>query len=262
MLIDRHWQQQYLKTGAYEHEIARGNVKGAYPFAAYGKLIASSGVTDTLVHDQNGTVLHVPASTGVQMSVVSTSVDDAAAGTGARTIVIEYLNATLDTSIELVTLNGLTPVLTQATDIRWVQAVYVASTGSGLKPAGQIDVTNGGVVYSRVPVGKRSDHSSFRRVPRGKMLYISSMFGGASSGSAATSVLLELVTTQVDGLDQQETGLFYDQAGIALQDSSTTLTLNMPLPVGPGQIVGFVATCDKAATITAGLTGWVEDYVP
>lgn len=259
MIIDRHWQQQYLKTGDYEHEIARGHVKGAYPYSTYGKLIAGSGVTSTLVRDQDGTVLYVPASTGVQMSLVSTSAADAAAGTGARTLVIEYLNGTLDSSVELITLNGLTPVLTQATDIRWVQNMYVATAGSGLAVAGQIDLTHGGVVYSRLATGARANHSSFRRVPRGKMLYITSMFAGSASGTAATSTLVELVTTQVDGLDQQETGLYYKQAGIALQDSSSTLSLKMPLPVGPGQIVGFVATCDKGATITAGLTGWVED---
>jgi hypothetical protein len=255
-MFDRHWLQQYLKVDSYENEVSRGNVRTAYPISSYGRLIAGSGVTSTLIRDQDGTALNVPQS--VQMSVVSTSADDAAAGTGARTLVIEYLNGTLDLSVEMITLNGLTPVNTVATDVRWVQAVHVATAGSGGKAAGNIDIKHNSTVYKRISAGQRNSHSSFKRVPRGKKLYISTMFAGSVSGSAATSTLVELVSTEIDGLNQQETGLFYSQAGIAIQDNSISLSPRMPQPVGEGHIVGFVATCDKGATITAGFTGWVE----
>ena len=254
--VDSHWQQQYTKFGSYENEVSRGNVRGAYPISAYGKLVAGSGVTRTLVRDFDGTTLNVPQS--VQLSVVSTSGNDAAAGTGARTVVIEYLNGDLELSFEVITLNGLTPVTTVATDIRWVEALHIATTGSGKTAAGNISVTNGGTTYGRISANERTMHSSFFRVPAGKQLYITSMYGGSSSGTADTSTILELLTTQVNGLDQQETGLFYTQAGIALQDSSTTLPLTMPFPVSAGHIVGFIATCNKGATITAVFTGWIE----
>lgn len=64
---ERNWQEQYTKFGSYEHEIARGNVRGAYPISGYGKLVASSAVTNTLIQTQDGSVLHVPQS--VQMSM-------------------------------------------------------------------------------------------------------------------------------------------------------------------------------------------------
>lgn len=254
-MIDSHWTQQYTKYGTYEQEIARGNVRGAYPVSAYGKLIASGASTRTLVQTQDGTSLHVPQ--GVQMSLVSTSANDAAGGSGVRTVVLEYLNGDLDYSFELITLNGLTPVNTLATDIRWVYAIHMATAGNGGVAAGNITISNGDT-YAQMTAGQRSSHSSFYRVPRQKTLYVSSMYGGSSSGSAATSVLLEFCTSQIDGLNQQETGLVYSQAGISLQDSSTTLSLNVPLPVAAGHIAGFIATCDKGATITAGFIGWVE----
>jgi len=254
--VDNHWVQQYTKFGSYENEVARGNVRGAYPISSYGRLISGSGVTQQLVRDIDGTVLNVPQS--VQMSIVSTSANDTAVGTGCRSIIIEYLNGDLDLSYELVTLNGLTPVTTIATDIRWVESVYLATAGSGKVAAGNITVSNGGVSYGRITAGQRQMHSSFYRVPRSKMLYISSVYAGSASGNADSSVIIELATTQINGLDQQETGLFYTFAGIALQDSSTTLSLNAPLPVGSGHIVGFVATSDKGSTMTAGFTGWVE----
>lgn len=256
MRTENRWREQYLNTGSYEHEIARGNVRGAYPYAAYGKLTTSGSATNVLVREHDGTTLDVPQ--GVQLSLVSTSTADTAAGTGARTVVVEYLNGDLDYSFEMVTLNGTTPVLTLATDVRWVQAVHVATVGSGTTAAGNISVSNGGLDYLRILTGERTTHNSFTRVPRQRRLFITEMYAASSSGSSASRVLVEGVSTQINGLDQSETGLYYKVAGIALQDNSATLTLTSPFPVNAGQIFGFVATCDKAATITAGYMGWIE----
>lgn len=255
-MTDSHWKQQYTKYGTYEQEIARGNVRGAYPVAAYGKVTSAGAITRTLIQTQDGTVLHVPQ--GVQMSLVSTSAEDAAGGSGIRTVVVEYLNGDLDYSYELVTMNGLTPVTMLATDVRWVYAIRTATAGNTGNAVGTINLTNNSTNYGRVNIGERSSNSSFYRVPRNKTLYVSSIYGGSISGTAATSTLLEFVTTNVDGLNQQETGLFYTQAGVGLQDTSQTLSLTMPLPVTAGHIAGFIATCDKGATITAGFIGWVE----
>jgi len=256
MRTENRWREQYLNTGSYEHEIARGNVRGAYPYGAYGKLTTSGAATDVLIRDDDGTTLVVPQ--GVQLSIVSSSANDSAAGTGARTVVVEYLNGDLDYSFEVVTLNGTTPVLTLATDVRWVQAVHMATAGSGGKAAGNITAANGGVTYLKILAGERTTHNSFTRVPRQRRLFVTQMYAGSSSGSSASRVLVEAVSTQVNGLDQSETGLYYKVAGIALQDSSATLTLTAPLPVNEGQIFGFVASGDKAATITAGYLGWIE----
>lgn len=253
---DHRWVQQYTKFGSFEHEIARGNVRGAYPVATYGRVTTAGAATKTLVRSQDGTVLSVPG--GVQMSIVSTSANDTAAGTGARTIVMVYLNGDLDTSVEVITLNGTTPVNTVATDIRWVQNIYVATAGTGAAAAGVISISAGAVVHSRIAVGDRTSTNSFFRVPRGKRFYVDALYGGSSSGTAAASSIMEMVSTEIDGLNQQETGLFYVVAGIALQDNSTTLSLPMPFPVGEGHIVGFVTTVDKGATIAGGLIGWVE----
>lgn len=253
---DNKWVQQYTKFGSFEHEIARGNVRGAYPMSTYGQVVTAGTVSQTLVRSQDGTVLNVPA--GIQMQVASTDAADAAAGTGVRSIVIVYLNGTLDTSVEVVTLNGTTPVNTVATDIRWVQNIYAATVGSGGKSVGTINVSASGVVYGRMAPSHRAGTNSFFRVPRGKRFYINAIYGGSASGTAATSALMEMVSTEIDGLNQQETGLFYSTAGIALQDNSTTMSLPMPLPVSSGQIVGLIVSTDKGATVAGGLIGWVE----
>lgn len=255
-MTDLHWKQQYTNFGSFEQEISRGNVRGAYPISSYGKVVIGGASSNILVRDQDGTSLVVPQS--VQLTIVSTSESDSADGTGTRSVVIEYLNGDLDLSFEVVTLNGLTPVTTLATDVRWVQSVYVASAGSTGAPVGDITFSHNSDVFGKLMIGERAAHNSFKRVPRNKTMYISSIYAGTSSGTASTTAVIELVTTQIDGLDQQETGLYYKQAGISLQDNSQSMTFAMPFPVSAGHIVGYIATVDKGATITAGFTGWVE----
>lgn len=254
---ERNWQEQYTKFGSYEHEVARGNVRGAYPFSTYGRVEIPGAATNIMVQCQDGTDIVVPQ--GVQMSVASTSADDTVNGTGVRTIVIEYLNGNLDSSFEILALNGTTPVLTQATDIRWVQSIYAATFGSYRKAVGQIDVSNNGNVYARIKVDNRNSHSVFRRIPRNKRLLLTSLSAGSISGNAAAKTIIEVVTSSIDGLDQQETGFLYKIAGVGLQDGSQTRALPSPVAISQGTIIGIVATCDKGAAVTAGLIGWIED---
>lgn len=257
MDIDRRWRQSYTSFGDYEAEVARGNVRGASVVSSYGKASFPGASANVYIQPQLGT--HFPTPQGVQMSLVSSSVNDAAAGTGARTVRLEYLNGSLDTMFETITLNGTTPVLTQATDIRFVQSMQAATFGSLLLTAGTVTLTQGGYTYCQIGTGERTHKSSFRRVPRNKLLMVSSLFAGSNSGTAAARALVQFCTSEISGLDSQETGIIYAHMGVELQDNSLALTNKLPFPVGEGHIYGFVSSTDKSATLTAGITGWLED---
>lgn len=86
------------------------------------------------------------------MEVVSSSANDAAAGTGARTVRVDYLTANYVEASETVTLNGTTPVAMAATSIIAINAITVLTVGSGLTNAGNIDVrtVSGSVVKRRI----------------------------------------------------------------------------------------------------------------
>jgi hypothetical protein len=62
--------------------------------------------------------------------VTSSSADDTAAGTGARTVILNGLDANGNFLAETVTLNGTTPVVTVNSFLRLNRA-YVATSGSG-----------------------------------------------------------------------------------------------------------------------------------
>jgi len=242
----------------YLLSVARGKVSGAQPFGAYGE-ITTGGAASGLLWP-NG-VFTFPAAAGVQMRVVSTSAADAAAGTGARTIDLHYLDADLAEQVETVTLNGTTPVNTVATNIRFIQCMHLVTFGSGKAAAGNISATNlaASENYGYIAAGKLRCSSSLRMVPAGKRLMIDSFYGGGVSGTAAAAVTLHLATPTFDGHDFTVDNLFMPLNAGAFQDMSSGLRIGCPLSFTAGQSVGMTYTTDKAATVVGSWFGWLEN---
>jgi hypothetical protein len=241
-------------------EVARGNVPGASILGSYGELTTAGAVDHHLIWPNPGSPdIPVPPSSGVQMSIVSTSVNDTAGGTGTRTVHIHYLDGNLDPQNEEITLNGTTPVLTVATDVRFIQCMHMDTYGTLQEAAGTITASNGGITYSLIAQGDRRCSSSARRIPRGKMLYIHALWGGSSSGTAAASSTVRLVITYLEGHDYTEDGIGMPYASISVQDGSEALTLLSLFPVPEGSIVALEVTSDKAATISGGFAGYLEN---
>lgn len=79
-----------------------------------------------------------------QRSIVSTSANDSSAGTGARKVQLRYFDqAMVGPWFEIVTLNGLTPVNTQALDICFIERMDVVEVGSQLGNLGTITLKTG-----------------------------------------------------------------------------------------------------------------------
>lgn len=111
-----------------------------------------------------------------QMSVKSDNVNDAAAGTGARIVVIDYIDENWNAAIEEITLNGTTAVATQATNILHINGFFIKTVGSGGKSAGQITIHEGddgtGTVVDGILAGLGWAHTVHYYVPNGKTLIL------------------------------------------------------------------------------------------
>lgn len=94
-------------------------------------------------------------SSGTALEVISSSANDAAAGTGARTVVVQGVDANYEKFTETVTLNGTNAVALANTSVLGINKFYVATTGSGLVNAGTIDVrtVSGATVKTRINSG-------------------------------------------------------------------------------------------------------------
>jgi hypothetical protein len=241
----------------YMTAIAKGLIPGAYSFNSYGERTTAGAETNFPVWPDGA--FNIPASTGVQMSFVSTSAADSSAGANIRTIEMHYLDVNLVEQVETIILNGLTPVLSVATDVRFIQCLHILTFGTNAFAAGIITASNAGVTYSQIIANDLRCSSAFRMVPAGKVLYIDAMFGSSISGAAAARTILKFVSNTTDNNVFSNPLILLPLSSIGIQDGAALLTMPPQNGFPAGAIVGFTHTTDKAATISASWFGHMEN---
>ena len=108
-------------------EIAKGNVPGHTVIEKFGRNDAVPNGSWADIQTIGGSVFwHTTADT---LNAVSTSANDTAAGSGARVITIQGLDANFDVQEEDLALSGVTPVTSANSYIR-VHRVFVKDTGT------------------------------------------------------------------------------------------------------------------------------------
>lgn len=146
------------------------------------------GAAEETIWAQGGLYAFPPSAS--VMTVSSSDANDAAAGTGARTVQIYGLDADYLAVNEIVTLNGQTPVTTTNSYLRMERAI-VRSAGSGEEAAGIIYAGTGAVtagvpanVFTTIAQGENQTLQAFKTIPAGKMGWlnnvIASSFGNAN----------------------------------------------------------------------------------
>jgi hypothetical protein len=127
----------------------------------------------------------------LQMTVSSTSANDTSSGTGARTVVIQGLDANYNEVTETVTLNGQTAVTMTASLLR-VNYAYVATAGSGDSAAGDIYIGTGTVTagvpattYDIIKFDYNTTITGSYTIPAGYTGYVSEgLFSSGQSGGS------------------------------------------------------------------------------
>lgn len=134
------------------------------------------------------------------VEVVSSSTDDDSAGTGARTIRIDGLDANWDMISEIVTLDGTTPVVTVGEFIR-INAVEVTTAGTGRTNAGNITLrdASAGATRSYIAVGRGRAEVGMVSVPRGHMMLGDGWYCTANLGvGTKTSAMIDVMEIHND----------------------------------------------------------------
>ena len=124
-----------------------------------------------------GGILYPFKSTATTMEVFSTNAADTAAGVGARTLVVNGLDANYNEISETVTLNGATVAMVN-TYIA-INSAFVATSGSSNGSVGDIHIrdSGGGTVRGIVDAVYGTMRSSIYTVPAGHTLSVISTFG-------------------------------------------------------------------------------------
>jgi hypothetical protein len=151
--------------------------------SSYGRAqgyVGTSATSGKVIRATN----YAPQGANAQRSVNSTSANDASAGTGARTVTINYLTAAFVLKSETVTMNGVTAVNTVATDIAYIESIMVASVGSVGGNVGTIQVWTataaGGSVWGSIAASDNQTFWAHHYVPSGLTCCIVSFSAGAT----------------------------------------------------------------------------------
>lgn len=187
-------------TEPFELQVARGQITGhrSVTIFGYNPDVDTSRVT---VWPYTG-ILPLPAA-ALQMKVSSSSADDTANGTGARTVFVAGLDANYNEISEIVTLNGQTAVLTTQSFLH-INNAYVATAGSGLSAAGDVYFGDGTVtagvpatVYDLIKFDYNQRITGSYTIPAGYTAYVSQglFSAGQPGGSAQVSGRLMTIGT-------------------------------------------------------------------
>jgi hypothetical protein len=170
-------------------EIAHGHIadRSALHRSAY---LPSGTTTEQSIWGEGG-IYSFPASATI-MSVSSSSANDTSAGTGARTLLVQGLNASYAEIQEVVSLNGQTGVSTINSFLR-INSICVLTAGSGGVNAGNIYVGTGTItggkpanVYRVALAGNGCGEGAGYCVPAGKTLFLRTLYmysGGSKEAS-------------------------------------------------------------------------------
>jgi hypothetical protein len=135
---------------------------------------------------------YAPQTSAAQRSVKSSSASDAAAGTGAQSVLINYLDSNMVLKQDTVTLNGTTAVNTNATDVQFIESIVCVTSGTGLTNAGNIQLMTGlagaGSVMAQINTGDTQTFYAHHYVPAGVTCYVLK-FEGAGTLAVGRSFL-------------------------------------------------------------------------
>jgi hypothetical protein len=210
----------------FELQVARGQIMGHKTLFKFG-VNGDVGTSIETVWAQGGTYAY-PASATV-MKISSSSADDAAAGTGARTISIAGLDANYNEISETVILNGQTEVNTVKSYLR-ISRMFVVTAGSGATAVGVIyagtgTVTSGvpATVYGMIAIGANQTQMAFWTVPAGYTLYLMGTFYSSGNSTANAFTNFQLIQRPLGGVFRQQSSTRTAGSGDFVLDLHTPL---------------------------------------
>ena len=135
--------RNYIWDEAWELNVSRGKVRGASHIIKFGENLDVDGSMET-IWDAGGLYTYL-TSAGV-LTVTSTDGDDAAAGTGARTVTVEGLDANYNLVSETLTVGGGAG----SVEFFRVFRAFVATSGTSGTNEGTISIAQGVTTLAQI----------------------------------------------------------------------------------------------------------------
>jgi hypothetical protein len=214
--------------------------------------ITSASLTQKIVQR----TVYTEQTTNAQRSIASANANDTAAGTGARTVKIDYFDATgAGPFSETVTLNGTTYVNTVATNICFIEEIRVLTAGSGLVNAGILTLkaatAGGGATIGTINATDNQTFWSHHYVATGKEMNITGVAVSHSGTTVGSGGVFVVKSTQIaaNAAIQQVT----DFIRLYGQSSTFSRTYSSPVKVtGPAKVFLYVTPETSSSMVYRG----------
>lgn len=207
-----------------------------------------------------GTQYVFPAGT-ISVEAVSSSGNDTAAGTGARTVHLGYLDINYTEKTWTFTMNGTTPVA-GPTDFFRVNTFHIETAGTGGAAAGVIDLRLVGApatIYSQMAAGFTRARNSVFTVPAGKVYYVENVHFSAAYKTSGKTVRMTLATSLTpEGIVSTSGTLFWPYFESMLVDGVAYDPSDAPLRFPAMTDIKVSVIGEAGAQCTSRISGWIE----
>ena len=194
--------------------------------------------------------------TGEQLQVVSSSGNDAIAGTGAQRVRIDYIAGGTLTFEEL-DLNGTTPVLTVATNITDIIDFHSVQVGTLEVAAGDVDITekdNDSLIFNRIAVGGNKSMSTLRHLLPESTFYITDLV--LSGDTKGTEIILRSDSTD-NGVVYP--GVYLFNVPVTMTDAPAVIRFDPALEIpGSARVKVSARAGASGNTVSVFINGWVK----
>jgi hypothetical protein len=231
-----------VRPSDYHYETALGRRQGSTTWNMFGYNSDIDTGTET-IWSAGGTFSKMTAA--ATLSVVSTDAADDSGGTGANSVVIYGVDANWDTQIEVLTLDGTTPVITSGT---WLgvnrMAIYLAGTGEA--NAGVISATataGGSTLQAQIPIGEGSTQNSFFFVANNHQFLADFLTVGAEKTGAGASPKVRFKGWVFSDVSNAKY-LVYNELLDTAVENQHEINPSQPFVIGEKSILYFEATTD------------------
>lgn len=187
----------------FTFQVARGQIPGHRSVVVFG-FSPDVDTTESTVWPTTGLMTHPAAA--LQMKVSSSNAADTSAGTGARTVLIQGLDADYNEISETVTLNGQTAVTTTNSFLR-INYAIVTTAGSTESAAGDIYFGTGTVtagvpatVYNIIKFNYNNTITGHYTVPAGHTAYLVQGLFSSGQPGGSSQIQGRLLTTGLAGI--------------------------------------------------------------
>lgn len=203
----------YISNKDFFLEVSKGNISKHSRVNKSGINLDIDTATDPEdIISQGGTF--TPPTTARIHNIASTDVNDASAGTGARTITIQGLDGSYNYASETVILNGTSNVATvnSYVIIDYMAVLTFGSTGNNIgviTATAQTDAT----VTTEMPIGYNQNQMAVFQIRNGYKAYLNSYYSSMNQSTASSTAVVHLMTKTDTGAWLVRRVMFLNNAG-------------------------------------------------